>query len=313
MNMTTPILHHLTEQVTCIDLQFQGRAKVIASYLIYDGETAAIVEPGPGSTVETLLEGVQAVGAPLESLRQVFLTHIHLDHAGAAGILARRFPWINVYVHPLGAAHMTDPSKLVASAQRVYGDKMQSLWGEIAAIPAQNLVVVNDNDTFSIPGSTLRAFDTPGHAKHHHAYLDEKSGLLFTGDIAGVRMPGVRYVRPPTTPPELDIETWQASIARLRKLNAAGLCLAHFGLFRGNLDWHWDDLEKRLLVWGDLARTAMLDGVDEAEMARRLKENAQKEMDAVGANVEAYNVAASYEGNVQGLVRYWQKKNANQK
>ncbi len=305
----SPILHHLTENIWAIDLQFQGRAEVIASYLVYDGAHAAIIEPGPASTVDTLLAGIQAAGAPLESLRQVFLTHIHLDHAGAASVIVKQLPWVKVYVHPVGAPHMADPSKLLASAQRVYGDKLESLWGTIAPIPESNLVVVNDGATIPIPGSSLRVFDTPGHARHHHAYHDEQSGLLFCGDIAGVRMPGVRYVRPPTTPPELDVEQWSASIARLRAVNASGLCLAHFGLFRGNLDWHWNDLNTRLVAWADLARAAMLDGADEAEMVKRLTASAAQEMASVGANVAAYNVAASYEGNVQGLVRYWNKKN----
>jgi len=114
-----PILHQLTEQVWTIDLQFQGRAAVIASYLVYDGAHAAIIEPGPASTLDTLLEAVQAAGAPLESLRQIFLTHIHLDHAGAAGVIAKQLPWVTVYVHPVGAPHMADPSKLLASAHRV--------------------------------------------------------------------------------------------------------------------------------------------------------------------------------------------------
>ncbi|MBI5303847.1 MAG: MBL fold metallo-hydrolase [Chloroflexi bacterium] len=306
-----PLLHQLTDHIWTIDLQFQGRAEVIASYLVYDGASAAIIEPGPASTLDALLESVQATGASLESVRQIFLTHIHLDHAGAAGVLAKQLPWVTVYVHPIGAPHVADPSKLVASAQRVYGDKMDSLWGSVLPVPSPNLVIVNDGDTLAIPGSTLRVFDTPGHARHHHAYLDERSQLLFAGDIAGVRMPGVRYVRPPTTPPELDIETWRASIARLRALNVSGLCLAHFGLFRGNLNWHWNDLETRLVAWANVIRAAMLDDADETEMVKRLTASATQEMQAVGADVDAYNVASSYEGIVQGLVRYWNKKNAN--
>jgi len=188
---------------------------------------------------------------------------------------------------------------------------MESLWGLLAPIPASNLVVVNEGDTIPIPGSSLRVFDVPGHARHHHAYLDEQSGLLFAGDIAGVRLPGVRYVRPPTTPPELDVEAWRASIARLRALNTSGLCLAHFGLFRGNLEWHWNDLETRLVAWADLIHAAMLDGVNETEMVQRLMTSATQEMQALGADIAAYDVAASYEGNVQGLVRYWNKKNVN--
>lgn len=305
------LLHPLTENTTLIDLQFQGRVEIIASYLIYDGEQAALIETGPASTVDTLLDGVQATGVPLEALRQVFVTHIHLDHASAAGVLTRRLPWVRVYVHPVGAPHLADPTKLLASAARLYGDQMESLWGTIVPVPGENLVVVNDGDEIAIPGSVLRAFETPGHARHHHAYLDTQSGLLFTGDIAGVRMPGVRYVRPPTVPPELDIEAWRASIARLRTLDAAGLCPTHFGLFRGNLDWHWDDLERRLVAWGDLVHEQLEKGADENSILQQLNAQATTEFAVLGVDPSTYGIAVSYESMVAGYMRYWKKKSAS--
>jgi len=304
-----PILHQLTENITAIDLQFQGRTQVVAAYLFYDGDQAALIETGPGITVETLLEGVQAAGAPLEALRQLFVTHIHLDHAGAAGILARQLPWVRVYAHPVGAPHLADPSKLLASAARLYGDQMDALWGRVLPVPAERVVVVNDGDEIKIPGTTLRAFDTPGHARHHHAYFDAASGLLFTGDVGGVRMPGARYVRPPTPPPELDIDAWVASIARLRAVKASGLCLTHFGLFRGNLDWHWDDLERRLVAWGEAVREELAHGASDDEIVRRMQNQIVAEMERRGVGVEAYDVAASYQHIVTGYVRYWNKKN----
>lgn len=304
----TPILHRLTEHITCIDTQFQGRPEVIASYLFYDGDTAALVETGPASTVDNLLEGVQAAGVPLEALRQLIVTHIHLDHAGGAGVIARQLTWVKVYVHPIGAPHLVDPAKLLASAARLYGDKMEALWGTTVPVPPEKIVIVNDSDEIKIPASTLRAFDTPGHARHHHAYLDTSSGLLFTGDVGGVRMPGVRYVRPPTPPPELDLEAWVASIAKLRATQATGLCLTHFGLFRGNLDWHWDDLEKRLVDWGQVVRSELERGADENQMLAQLKTQAAGEFQKLGVDPGAYDVAVSYESLVSGYVRYWKKK-----
>ncbi len=303
-----PILHRLTNQITAIDLQFQGRPEVIASYLFYDGNEAALIETGPTTTVETLLEGVQAAGVPLEALRQLIVTHIHLDHAGAAGVLVKRFPWLRVYVHPVGAPHLADPSKLLASAARLYGDTLDLLWGPVVPVPAENLVVVNDGEKVQMPGTTLHAFDTPGHARHHHAYLDSRSGLLFTGDVGGVRMPGVRYVRPPTPPPELDLEAWVASIARLRSLNATGLCLTHFGLFRGNLDWHWDDLERRLVDWGQIVRAEIANGANDGAVLQRMKTQIANEMQSQGVDASAYDVAVSYESIVAGYIRYWKKK-----
>jgi len=303
-----PILHRLTNQVTAIDLQFQGRPEVIASYLFYDGTEAALIETGPTTTVETLLEGVQAARVPLEALRQLIVTHIHLDHAGAAGVLVKRFPWLRVHVHPVGAPHLADPSKLLASAARLYGDKLDSLWGPVVPVPTENIVAVNDGDQIKLPGTNLCAFDTPGHARHHHAYLDSRSGLLFTGDVGGVRMPGVRYVRPPTPPPELDLDAWVASIAKLRAVNATGLCPTHFGLFRGNLDWHWDDLERRLVDWGQIVRAEIANGANDDAVLQRMKTQIANEMQSQGVDASAYDVAVSYESIVAGYIRYWKKK-----
>jgi glyoxylase-like metal-dependent hydrolase (beta-lactamase superfamily II) len=306
-----PHLHHLTPNVTLIDLEFQGRVETIAAYLIHDGETAALIETGPASTIDTLLAALRTLDIPPEALRQIFVTHIHLDHASGASVLARQLPWARVYVHSAGAPHLADPSKLLASAARIYGDQMESLWGTIVPIASAQLVVINDGDEIPIPGSTLRVLETPGHARHHHAYWDTRSGLLFTGDIGGVRMPGIRYVRPPTAPPELDIEAWRASIARLRALDVSGLCLTHFGLFRGNLRWHWDDLEQRLVAWGDLVRAQLEQGADEATIVQALQQHAAAELAEQAADLRRYDVAISYESLVAGYVRYWKKTRAN--
>jgi glyoxylase-like metal-dependent hydrolase (beta-lactamase superfamily II) len=303
-----PILHRITEQTTVIDLQFQGRPHIIASYLFYDGNEAALIETGPTTTVDTLVEGIQAAGVPLEALRQLIVTHIHLDHAGAAGVLLRRFPWLRVYVHPVGAPHLADPTKLLASAKRLYGDQLESLWGPVVPIQSEKIIIVEDNDQIKIPGTNLSAFDTPGHARHHHAYLDMHSGLLFTGDVGGVRMPGVRYVRPPTPPPELDIEAWQESIARLRAVQATGLCPTHFGLFRGNLDWHWDDLERRLVDWGHIVRGEIEKNSSDSAILARIKTQIATEMQSRNIDASAYDVAVSYDSIVAGYVRYWKKK-----
>ncbi|WP_376790358.1 MBL fold metallo-hydrolase [Thermoflexus sp.] len=305
-----PLLRSIADGVIRIDLQFHGRPQVIAAYLLYDGREAALVETGPTSTMEKLLEGVQAAGVPLEALRHLIVTHIHLDHAGASGALIQRLPWARVYVHPVGAPHLVDPSRLLASAARIYGDLLKPLWGEVIPVPADRLAVVSDGERLTVAGHTLIAFDTPGHARHHHAFLDETTGLLFTGDIAGVRLPGIRYVRPPTPPPELDLEAWSNSIARLRALKASGLCLTHFDVHREDIEWHWEDLERRLWEWGHQIREMMAENLEEAEMVKRLRERADEELRAAGADPEFYDVAVSYESVVAGYLRYWRKRAA---
>lgn len=302
------ILHKVTDQISIIDLQFQSRPSVIGSYLFNDGKQAALIESGPASTVETLIEGVRAAGVPFEALRQVIVTHIHLDHAGAAGTLAKKFPWLCIYVHPVGAPHLADPSKLLASAARLYGDRLESLWGKVEPVPTENLVIVNDGDEIKVPGTSLRAFDTPGHATHHHAFLDSDTGLLFTGDVAGVRVPGIRYVRPPTPPPEFDLEAWRRSIAKLRALPASGLCLTHFGVHRGDIQWHWDDVEQRLISWGEIIRGEMERGTSEEALIALMKARIKSELRTLGAEASTYDVAGSYETLVAGYVRYWKKK-----
>jgi glyoxylase-like metal-dependent hydrolase (beta-lactamase superfamily II) len=303
-----PILHKITDQITLIDLQFQSRPNVIGSYLFHDGKQAALLESGPASTVERLIEGIQAAGVPLDSLHQVLVTHIHHDHAGAAGVLARRYPWIKVYVHPVGAPHLADPTKLIASAARLYGERMEALWGKTEPVPTENIAVINDGDQIKLPGATIRAFDTPGHASHHHAYLDSNSGSLFTGDVAGVRKPGVRYVRPPTPPPELNIEAWRASIAKLRAVQASGLCLTHFGVHRDDIAWHWDDLDRRLVQWGEIIREEMAGGASEDAMIAQMKAQSLSELKPLGIDIGIYDVAGSYETLVAGYARYWKKK-----
>lgn len=302
------ILQPIAEGVIRIDLQFHGRPQVIAAYLLYDGREAALVETGPTSTAERLLESIQAANVPLEALRHLIVTHIHLDHAGASGFLAQRMPWAKVYVHPVGAPHLADPTRLIASAARIYGDLLEPLWGKVIPVPADRLVVVSDGERLRVAGHTLVAFDTPGHARHHHAFLDETTGLLFTGDIAGVRMPGVRYVRPPTPPPELDLEAWSASIARLRALPVSALCLTHFDVHREDIEWHWEDLERRLWDWGHRIRELLEKNVEDAEIIQHLRAQADEELRAVGGDSELYDVAASYESMVAGYLRYWRKR-----
>ncbi len=297
----------MTQQLYLIDLQFMGYPLAIAGYLLFNGEEAGIVEVGPASTVATLMSAVESYGVAPDQIRHLVVTHIHLDHAGALGTLTQRLPNAICYVHPIGAPHLVDPSRLLASASRLYGEMMETLWGEVLPVPQERVHALNDGDTLKVAGYTLRAIDTPGHARHHHAYLIEETGLLIAGDIAGVRMPGTTYVRPPTPPPELDIEAWQASLAKLRALPIRQLALTHFGLF-DDVARHLDELEARLLDWAQFTRRLIEQGASDAELMQALRTYGNEEMKQLGVEPSSYDLGAGYELIALGFSRYWRKK-----
>ncbi len=294
-------------RIELIDLNFLGYPLAIAAYLLDNGEESALVEVGPTSTLENLLSHVQALGVPMERIRHLIVTHIHLDHAGALGTLMQRLPEATAYVHPIGAPHLIDPSRLLSSAGRLYGEMMERLWGEVLPVPEDRLRVVRDGERLEVAGHTLLVVDTPGHARHHHAYLDEASGTLFAGDVAGVRMPGTTYVRPPTPPPELDIEAWQESLKKLRAMPIRRLALTHFGFFE-DVARHLDDLEARLLNWAEFTRPFVEQGAPDTELMNALREYGNAEMRQMGVDPSSYDLGAGYELIALGYARYWRKK-----
>lgn len=219
----------MTEPTT-IDLKMHGFPGITGAFLVRAGKTA-LVETGPKSSLEHLLRGLEEAG--VDRVDYVVVTHIHLDHAGAAGTLARRWPGAVVAVHPAGAPHLADPSKLWSSAGRIYGDAMERLWGGIDPVPSGQIREVRDGDSIDLGGTSLRVVETLGHARHHHAYLDDSSGTLYSGDALGVRLPDAGAIRPATPPPELDLEAAIASIGRIRDLAPQRLCFTHFGTLPG--------------------------------------------------------------------------------
>jgi glyoxylase-like metal-dependent hydrolase (beta-lactamase superfamily II) len=199
-------------------LNFLGAEEIIASFLLLGEDSAAIVETGPTTCLDSLTGGFKEHGVAFEDIDQVFLTHIHLDHAGASGHLAELLPNATFYVHEVGRPHLVDPSKLWKSATRIYGERMDELWGETCPVPEDRLVVLSGGEELEAAGGVLAAHYTPGHACHHLAYLEPDSGALFAGDVAGIRLPGQSYVRPPTPPPEIDLEAWVRSIEEIRQI-----------------------------------------------------------------------------------------------
>lgn len=228
-----------------LDLNFQGFAGAIAVYLIPHTHGAVLVECGPGSTTAALETGLQAHGLKANEITDVLLTHIHLDHAGAAGWLARQ--GARIHVHPVGAPHLINPEKLISSAARIYGDSMQTLWGDFLAVPEDRLITHQDEEVIEIEGLRFQALDTPGHAYHHFAYLYQE--VCFTGDIGGVRMRGARHLRLPMPPPEFNLELWRESVRRLQTEYHRGaftrIAPTHFGLF-DDPAWHLKAVEQAL-------------------------------------------------------------------
>ena len=300
-------------RVITLDLNFQGRPHAIAAYLIRypKGDGAVLIESGPGSTLSSLQAGLAEQGLSPRDVTHVLLTHIHLDHAGAAGWLARS--GAQIYVHPVGAPHMLNPEKLLASAARIYGDKMESLWGEFLPVPESQLVIPNDGEEIEIGDLRFVPINTPGHAEHHYAYLFED--ICFSGDVGGVRIPGYQYLRVPMPPPELHLERWHESIARLRKEKFTRIAPTHFGIY-DEPEWQLREVEKGLhsaALW--LEQTMSEDPSMEVEALRQsftewmIEEGLQ--MGLSEDVMDAYQLANPPGMSADGLLRYWKKvKNA---
>jgi glyoxylase-like metal-dependent hydrolase (beta-lactamase superfamily II) len=269
-----------------VDTMHLGRDRVIGAWEVRPG---VIVDPGPGSTVETLLEGLQS------EPRKLLLTHIHLDHAGASGVLARQFPEMEVFVHEVGAPHVIDPSRLLKSAERLYGDEMQTLWGEVAPVPEERVTILRGGE--EVEG--LHVHYAPGHARHHVLYHDPASGDAYTGDVAGVSVPPSDLAAAPTPPPEIEVEVWLESLQMLRSLEPQRICMTHFG-------WK-DDAE------GQIARVEawLKDAAEESSHGDpdRFAEWLHARFDAEGQEVaERLRQAMPPDQLWQGLERYWRKR-----
>ncbi len=299
-------------KIETVDLNFLGREQVIASFLLMDdaGSSAAIVETGPTTCLEPLVNGLEANGVSPEDVRGVFLTHIHLDHAGASGHLAELLPNATFYVHEVGRPHLVDPSKLVKSATRIYGDRMEELWGEVRPVQEDRIVVLGDGGEAEAAGGVLRAYDTPGHAYHHLAYLDPESGAMFAGDVAGIRLPGQSYVRPPTPPPEVDVDAWLKSSEAIRQVGPESIWPTHFGDY-GDVERHLSELEQRLQDWLLFIEGRMDEGADRDEISEELGTKGDAEMLAEGAepeDSEHYDLAGNYEMLTAGIMRYVERR-----
>ncbi len=292
-------------RIITLDLNFQNKTQAIASYLIRHEDGAVLIESGPGSTLSSLEAGLAKEGLSPRHITHVLLTHIHLDHAGAAGWLSRQ--GAQIFVHPNGAAHMLNPEKLIASATRIYGDRMNQLWGEFLPVAENQLTVPNDAQAIHIGNLEFIPINTPGHAEHHYSYLFED--LCFSGDVGGVRIPGYPYLRAPMPPPELHFGRWRESLARLRSLKFARIAPTHFGIFE-DADWQLTQLQKILDAtekWleeimpadppVDVLRAKFEDWMNAQSRAENLSEEV----------IRAYDLANPLGMSADGLMRYWKK------
>jgi glyoxylase-like metal-dependent hydrolase (beta-lactamase superfamily II) len=274
--------------VRVIDVKHLGRPNVIGCWEV-DG---ALVDPGPESSLETLLEALDG-----EQPSAIVLTHIHLDHAAATGAIVRRWPETPVYVHERGARHLIDPSRLLASAERLYGDAMEHLWGEIVPVPEQNVRALAGGET--VLG--MRVAYTPGHASHHVCYLHEATGTAFVGDVAAVLVPATNLVVPPTPPPDIDVEIWLESIETVEGWKPERLALTHFGAIDTPVE-HLATVRRRLAEEAQLARE-----LSEAEYEKRHRAVVALRADTEEAAEELIQaVPPQYQW--RGLDRYWRKR-----
>ena len=299
---------HPPNGIAVIDALHLGRPHVIATYLLLGAEPA-LVDPGPASTLPTVAAALATYGLELSDIRHIILTHIHLDHAGASGLLMSHSPTARVYVHERGAPHLIDPSRLLNSATQLYGDQMERLWGEVRPIPAERVVIYGEGERLQAGDRELLAYDAPGHAKHHLIWFEPASGTAFVGDSAGVRLPGVPFTRPATPPPDIDIEGWLRTLERIESLAPRRLMLTHFGPF-DDVAFHLADYRERLLRWAELVRAGLESGRSEAEQIAALE--ALGAAEAAGIDGPAQAALTQQSGDLsaswRGLARYWRKR-----
>ena len=295
--------------ITTLDNLWMGRPRSIAAGLLEADGHRAVVDPGPGSTLETLLQTLQARGIGVGDLDAVLLTHIHLDHAGATGALVRENPRLAVYVHRNGAAHLIDPSKLLASAQRLWPNDLQRLFGETFPVPAKNLRVLEGGETLTLGSRQVEVVYTPGHASHHVSYFDRAEGVAFVGDTAGVRIEGNAFAMPATPPPDIDLGIWDTSFAAILERKPARLFLTHFG-YSDNPTEHILLFREQLHRWAALAaeilRTAASDSAAmDAFMSATYAEISQH---LPADEAEHYAFSAGLNLSFLGLARYVRKR-----
>lgn len=296
-----------------IDLNFRGSTRVLATAILQGSDGVTLVDPGPTSCLPALEAGLKDRGLTLRDVRSLLLTHIHLDHAGAAGTIVERVPAIRVYVHERGAPHMIDPARLLASAARVWGEDMEKLWGAFLPVPASQMTVLKGGERLQLGSRALRVAYTPGHAKHHVSFFDEHDGMAYVGDTAGVCVGG-DYLIAPTPPPDIDIEAWQHSLNAIESWQPVSLFLMHFGPITPARA-HLARFRTVVSAAAETARQMIEAGGTDEDLAKRFGEKMRQDVrkSLPEREARAAELAAPFDQLWQGLSRYWQKKRESQK
>ena len=297
----------IADGVVRIDLQFGDLEDVIAAYVIGEGDNRLLYETGPTTTIPALVSGLESANIDMSQIERVAVSHIHLDHSGGAGVLLREHPHLRLSVHPIGAPHMVNPEKLINSAARIYTDRMDELWGEIAPIDEARVDTLADNSTLTVGGRKLRVRYVLGHASHHIVLFDDQSGVLFTGDTAGVRVHGSEYVGAATPPPEFDPEAWKASVEIMCDFGATQLALTHSHAF-DDVDRHLDAVLPGTNAFIESVRQAFVHGCDMQAVIVGLQDVVRK---GVGGDEGVYSkleLADPAYVSAMGLERYLRKR-----
>ena len=295
-----------------IDLNWTGRPKSIAAVLIQSDGVNALLDPGPTSTLGTLRAGLAQNGLGVQDLHAILLTHIHLDHAGAVGALVEENPKLDVFVHEFGAKHMIDPSKLLASAARLYGEKMDLLYGSVLPVPEENLFALAGGETVTIGKRNFAILYTPGHASHHLAFWDAQERTAFVGDAGGITVEGDTFIMPATPPPDIDLDLWNKSLDAILALQPARLFLTHFG-YQHNPAGHIARYRKKLSEWSALAKSLLESGKSEEQAAKQFVETVAAETKrdvAAIAEADHYIFNGGLYLSWLGLLRHMKKKAA---
>jgi glyoxylase-like metal-dependent hydrolase (beta-lactamase superfamily II) len=295
------------ERVALVDLEYRGAPESMAGLLFDTEHDVAVMDPGPSVSLPVLRAAVREMAGHDARLRHVLLSHIHLDHGGCAGLLAQESADVTVYVHERGAPHLVDPSRLLASATRLYGDRMDELWGAVLPCPAAQVRIVRNGDGLTIGGRRIAVAYTPGHAIHHVAYLDEASGLAYVGDAAGERFHSGTPIIPTTPPPDIDLDAWRDSTRRLMAWQPAALVLTHFGVFRDAAQ-HLGAHERILDEWAAAVRATLDEPGSDEERAARF---ATDRLGAIRAAATPEGATRVHFSQIRdcwyGLARYWRR------